>query len=82
MQQKLNGKRLYTTNSVKYLGIKIDENLDWHQQVNNVAIELKRANGMLSKVRYFLDKKTLKSIYHAIYEITLILFLPCLGIEY
>ena len=82
MQQKLNGKRLYTTNSVKYLGIKIDENLDWHQQINNVAIELKRANGMLSKVRYFLDKKTLKSIYHAIYGITLILFLPCLGIEY
>ena len=33
LQQKLNGKRLYTTNSVKYLGIKIDENLDWHQQI-------------------------------------------------
>ena len=25
LKLKLNGKRLYTTNSVKYLGIKIDE---------------------------------------------------------
>ena len=28
LKLKLNGKRLYTTNSVKYLGIKIDENLN------------------------------------------------------
>ena len=58
MKQKLQGKRLYSKNSVKYLGNKIDENLDWHQQFNNVAVELKGANPMLSKVRYFLDKKS------------------------
>ena len=29
---------------------------------------LNRANAMLSKVRHFVDKKTLKSIYHAIFE--------------
>ena len=38
LKLKLNGKRLHTTNSVKYLGIKIDENLNWHEQINNVAI--------------------------------------------
>ena len=38
LKLKLNGKRLYTTNSVKYLGIKIDENLNWHPQINNVAV--------------------------------------------
>ena len=68
LKLKLNGKRLYTTNSVKHLGTKIDENLNWHQQINNVAVKLNRANAMLSKVRRFVDKKTLKSIYHAIFE--------------
>ena len=53
MKIKLNGKRLYTTNSVKYLGIKIDENLNWHEQINNVAVKLNRANAMLSRVRHF-----------------------------
>ena len=39
-------------------GIKVDENLNWHQQSNNVAVKLSRANAMLSKVRHFVDKKT------------------------
>ena len=67
MKLKLNGKRIYTTSSVKYLGIKIDENLNWHQQISNDAVELNRANALLSKVRHFVDKKT-KSIYCAIFE--------------
>ena len=39
LKLKLNGKRLYPTNSVKYLGMKIDENLNWHQQINNAAVK-------------------------------------------
>ena len=31
LKLKLNGKRLYATDSVKYLGIKTDGNLNWHQ---------------------------------------------------
>ena len=68
MKLKFNSKRLYTTNSVKYLNIKIDENLNWHEQIKNVAAKLNRANTMLSKVRNFVYKKTLKSIYHTIFE--------------
>ena len=76
LKLELNGKRLYTTNSAKHLDTKIDENLNWHQQINNVAVKLNRANAMLSKVRHFVDKKTLKSIYHAIFESHL--FYSCL----
>ena len=34
---KLDGKRLYPTDSVKYLGVNFDENLTWHHQIDNVA---------------------------------------------
>ena len=67
LKLKLNGKRFYPTNSVKYLGINIDENLNWKQQISNIAIKLNRANGILSKLRHFIDRKTLKEIY-AIFE--------------
>ena len=53
---------------MKYLGIKIDENLNWKQQISDIAIELIKANGILSKLRDFIDRKTLKSIYHTIFE--------------
>ena len=51
---KLNGKRLYPTNSMKYLVIIIDKNLIWHPQTNNVTAKLNRANVMLSKRAKFL----------------------------
>ena len=67
LKLKLNGKRLYPTNSVKYL-INIDEKLNWKQQISNIAIKLNKANGVSSKLRHFIDRTTLKSIYHAIFE--------------
>ena len=63
LKLKLNSKRLYRTKLVKYLGIKIDENLIWMDHINDSAIKLNRANAMLFKVREFLNSKILKSIY-------------------
>ena len=37
-------KRLYPANSVKYLGINIDENLNWKQQIYDTAIKSNKAN--------------------------------------
>ena len=68
LKLKLNGKRLYPTNSVKYLGINIDENLNWKQQISDIAIKLNKGNGILSKLRHFIDRKTLKTICHVIFE--------------
>ena len=62
LKLKLNGERLYSTNSVKYLGINIDENLNWEQQISDIAITLNKANGILTKLRGIIDRKTLKSI--------------------
>ena len=46
---EVNGKRLYPTNSVKYLGINIDENIDWKQQISDKAIKLNKAKLPLYK---------------------------------
>ena len=41
---KLSCKRLYPSKSVKYLGIKINENFNWKQHIHYIAIKLNRAN--------------------------------------
>ena len=48
---KLNGKRLYPSKSVKYLGTKIDENLNWKQHIHVIIIKLNRGNALLFKIR-------------------------------
>ena len=65
---KLNGKRLYPTNLVKYLGVKIDEHLTWKPHTYGISTKLNKANAMLSKIRHFVDQKTLKAIYHVRFE--------------
>ena len=40
---KPEGKRLYPTNSVKYIGINIDGNLTSKQQISDIAIKLNKA---------------------------------------
>ena len=37
---KLSRKRLYPSKLVKYLGIKIDENLNWRQHIHDIAIKI------------------------------------------
>ena len=50
---KLSRKQLYLTDSVKYLGITIDANLNWKHCVTDIAIKLNRSNAHLFKIRNF-----------------------------
>ena len=65
---KLHGKQLYETNSVKYLGIRIDNKLNWKGHINDIAPKLIKASAMLYKIRDFVDAGILKSIYCALFE--------------
>ena len=64
---KLNGKRLYPTDLVKYLGIKIDSKLHWKTNVNATAKKLIQANAMLYK-KEILSMQIFLNIYIALFE--------------
>ena len=65
---KLDGKRIYPSNYVKYLGLLIDLHLNWSFHTKSLASKLTRAAGMLAKVRHFVDKPTLRNIYFGIFS--------------
>ena len=65
---KLNRKRLHPSKSVKYLGIKIDENLNWKQHIHDIAIKLNRANSLLYTIRNYVNKHILRTIYFSIFN--------------
>ena len=64
---KLCVKRLYPTESVKYLGVKFDTNLNWEYNVNDLSIKLIRANALLFDIGKYVSVKILRSIYFAIF---------------
>ena len=67
---KLNRQRFHSPNNVRYLGIKIDENLNWKHHVNDVSTKLIRANAILFKIRNYVNSKILRSIYFATLNLT------------
>ena len=62
------GKRLYPTKSVKYLGVKINTNLNWKYHMNEFSIKLNRANALLFKLGKYVCLKILRSICLAIFD--------------
>ena len=65
---KLNKKRLYPSSSIRYLGIKIDQNLNWKDHINDIAVKLNRANVLLFKIKNFVNIIILKTIYFPIFD--------------
>ena len=56
MKIKLTQQRFYPSNSGKYFGVRIDKFLHWHDQVNDIAVKLNRANALLLKIRNYVKK--------------------------
>ena len=54
--------------SIKYLVIKIDENLNSKQHIHDIAIKLNRANTLLPVIRNYVYKHTLRTIYFVIFD--------------
>ena len=51
---------------MRYLGIRIDENLNWKVHIHDLASKLNRANAILAKIRHFVNSEILKFTYFAI----------------
>ena len=64
---KLCRKRIHASPYVKYLGVFIDENLNWKKHINEISTKLIKGNAMLSKLRHFVNKDILLSVYYGIF---------------
>ena len=65
---KLNGKRLYPSKFIKYLGVLIDEHLSWKPHMFELIKKLNRSNSMLSRIRHYVNKNTIRSLYFSIFS--------------
>ena len=55
LKLKICGKKLYPCHQVQYLGVYLDEYINWATHVNQLCVKLVKTNDMLSKSRYFVN---------------------------
>ena len=59
----INKEIIEETRVAKYLRILIDNKRQWKDQINSINLKLSKSIGLLSKLRHFVPKFVLRSIY-------------------
>ena len=62
----INNKTIKEVNSIKYLGIMIDSNLNWKEHISVVSRKLSRSIGILLKLRYYVNTNILRQLYYSL----------------
>ena len=65
---RISGQKIEISNRLKYLRIQIDQHLNWNEQIKNIIPKLTRAIVILSKIRHYVPKFSLKTIYYSIFN--------------
>ena len=50
----------------KYLGVLIDDNLNWKQQIKKQCSKAARGSWALNQLKHFVDEQTLRSVCHCL----------------
>ena len=69
---RISGQKINTCSKVRYLGVILEEHLDWNLHINSLKFKLNRAIGILSKIRQYVIKFLLNTLYYAIFHSHLI----------
>ena len=64
----IDGFNIEKVESFKYLGIAIDEHLNWKSHIDNLATKLNKSLAILRKIRIETGIKPLRSIYYALFN--------------
>ena len=57
---------LHQVNSIKFLGVYIDQNLTWKDHINHVSKKISKSIGIIHKSRFYLSSKTKLSLYYTL----------------
>jgi len=60
----LNGTILERVTYTKFLGILIDQNLDWKQHTSHIALKVSKSLGILNRIKALLSTELLKTLYY------------------
>ena len=61
-------KKLKPIEFARYVGVIVDENLNQKKHVNDISYKLKQDNAILSKIRNYFNKGTLRTVYFSIFH--------------
>jgi hypothetical protein len=64
----INGNEINKVSEAKFLGVIIDENLNWNSHIKKLSKKLASCSGVLSRIRDNIPNELYKDLYHTLFE--------------
>ena len=77
---KLHHTKLFESSKIKYLGIIIDNKLNWKGHIAELSKKLSRAVGLIYKIRHMCPTAVLRSLYFSLFHSHLSYMVLCFGV--
>ena len=62
----IRGNKIQKDTEFDFLGFKLSSDLTWNKHIDKISSKISKVNGVLSKLKYFLPRHTLKTIYNSL----------------
>lgn len=66
MSLQINGELLHKVSAYKYLGLWIDEKMNWNKHLDYMCAKISKRLGILKRTKLYLPAETLKMLYNAL----------------
>ena len=64
---KIANNQIEWKKAIKFLGIMLDENVNWQEHIRTVENKIAKNIGLLYRAKYLLNESSLKCIYFCLY---------------
>ena len=68
MNFQISKQKVNIMKETKYLGMIMDEHLTFKNHMDTVKLKVKKANGLLAKLKHYVNPTLLRTIYYVIFE--------------
>ena len=69
---RVSGQKIKQSSQVRYLGVILQDDMQWDAHITNLEKKLSRSIGLLSKIRHYVPMHLLRTIYYSIFNSHLI----------
>ena len=68
MNFRISGQKIEIPCKTKYLWLLLDANLNFKSHIDSLKTKLRQANCLLFKIRHYVSKDLLRTIYYALFD--------------
>ena len=63
---KIKNQSITQRQSIKFLGVFVDQNLNWKEHIHTISGKISRSIGIISRSRFYLSQRTLFKLYYSL----------------